>query len=57
MAALRKRRTTDENAAQEPAEEAQATLDFGSNEPETQNEQSASSEQTEAPAETSSEAE
>ncbi len=29
MAALRKRRTTDENAAQEPAEEAQATLDFG----------------------------
>ena len=37
MAALRKRRTTDENAAQEPAEEAQATLDFGSNETETQN--------------------
>ena len=57
MAALRKRRTTDENAAQEPAEEAQATLDFGSNEPETQNEQSGSGEQTEAPAESANEAE
>ena len=55
MAALRKRRTTDENAAQEPAEEAQATLDFGSNEPETQTEQAATEEQTEAPAETASE--
>ncbi len=32
MAALRKRRTTDENAAQEPAEEVQATLDFGTTE-------------------------
>ena len=55
MAALRKRRTTDENAAQEPAEEAQATLDFGSNEPETQTEQAATEDQTEAPAETASE--
>ena len=55
MAALRKRRTTDENAAQEPAEEAQATLDFGSNETETQNEQPASYEQTEAAVETPSE--
>lgn len=55
MAALRKRRTTDENAAQEPAEEAQATLDFGSNEPETQTEQAATEEQTEAPAEIASE--
>ncbi|WP_022930766.1 transcription termination factor Rho [Treponema bryantii] len=55
MAALRKRRTTDENAAQEPAEEAQATLDFGSNEPETQNEAPATEEHSEAPAETASE--
>ncbi len=55
MAALRKRRTTDENVAQEPAEEAQATLDFGSNETETQNEQPASYEQTEAAGETPSE--
>ena len=30
MAALRRRRTEDANVAQEPAEEAQATLDFGS---------------------------
>ena len=32
MAALRRRRTEDANVAQEPAEEAQATLDFGSSE-------------------------
>ncbi len=38
MAALRRRRTEDASAAQEPAEEAQATLDFGSeSEPEKQN--------------------
>ena len=55
MAALRKRRTTDENAAQEPAEEAQATLDFGSNEPETQNETPATEEHSEVPVETASE--
>ena len=55
MAALRKRRTTDENAAQEPAEEAQATLDFGSNEPETQNETPATEEHAEVPVETASE--
>ena len=55
MAALRKRRITDENAAQEPAEEAQATLDFGSNEPETQNETPATEEHAEVPLETASE--
>ena len=54
MAALRKRRTKDENAGQEPAEEAQATLDFGSNESEPQNEQAATEEGAEAPAETAS---
>ena len=38
MAALRRRRTEDANVAQEPVEEAQATLDFGtSEEPSVQN--------------------
>jgi len=45
MAALRRRRTEDANVAQEPAEEVQATLDFGPGpEVESQNQQ------TEAPA-------
>jgi transcription termination factor Rho len=57
MAALRKRRTTDENPSQEPAEEVQATLDFDSNESEVQNEQSASYEETEAQQEAASETE
>ena len=40
MAGLRKRRTDDANAAKEPVEDAQATLDFGSEvESENQNEQ------------------
>ncbi len=56
MAALRKRRTTDENAAQEPAEEVQATLDFGSTEPEVQNETAVPVEQPEAQEEKASEA-
>ncbi len=48
MAALRRRRTEDANVAQEPADEAQATLDFGSaEEPAVQN--------TESPTEASSE--
>ena len=48
MAALRRRRTEDANVAQEPADEAQATLDFGSaEEPAVQN--------TESTTETSSE--
>ena len=41
MAALRRRRTEDANVAQEPADEAQATLDFGSvEEPAVQNTES-----------------
>ena len=48
MAALRRRRTEDANVAQEPADEAQATLDFGSaEEPAVQN--------TESPTEASAE--
>ena len=58
MAALRRRRTEDANVSQEPAEEAQATFDFGSsNEPETQptetNDSGSSENITESAAETS----
>ena len=59
MAALRRRRTEDANVNQEPAEEAQATLDFGStSEPETQNQEAetpAPSESVQEPAAESSE--
>ena len=48
MAGLRKRRTDDANEAKEPVEDAQATLDFGSEtESENQNDQTDSAVQTE----------
>ena len=49
MAALRRRRTEDANVAQEPADEAQATLDFGSpEEPAVQNTEAESTTETSA---------
>ena len=53
MAALRRRRTEDANVAQEPAEEAQATLDFGSSEEPSVQSQEAESAPSEASVEPS----
>ena len=53
MAALRRRRTEDANVAQEPADEAQATLDFGSaEEPAVQNTESTTEASSEPAAQT-----